>query len=53
LLDEQEYEDVKDRIVDERSRHVTAQCRGFLLVPQAVAVAAGTWLGTVAWHDVS
>jgi len=32
---------------------VTAQFRVFLLVLQAVAIAAGIWFGTVTWNAVS
>ena len=32
---------------------MTAQFRVFLLVLQAVAIAAGIWLGTAAWNAVS
>ena len=32
---------------------MTAAFRVFLLALQAVAIAAGIWLGTVAWNGVS
>ena len=52
-LDDQEYEIAKNAVLHDEDEQWRTRARVALLALQAVAIAAGIWLGSVIWTSVS